>query len=100
MTRLAMLVLVTLGYLVGCAESKAMDGEAAGRFSLELVGFVLAAFLLYVAFSGAIVALFSRRWRRKRRFAEHRDVSALASAAARPPDESPDARKRGHLQDR
>jgi len=93
MTRLVLLVLVMLGYLVGCAESAAMDGEAAGRFSLELVGFVLAAFLFYLACSGAILALLSRRWRRKRRFAEHRDLSALASAAARPGDESPDARK-------
>ena len=35
MTRLPTLVLVLFGYLVGCAE--AMNGEAAGRVSLECV---------------------------------------------------------------
>ncbi len=93
MTRVALLVLVILGYLVGCAESEAMDGEAAGRFSLELVGFVLAAFLLYLACSGAIWALLSRRWRWKRRSVEHRGLSEIASAARRPSDGSPDAPK-------
>jgi len=93
MTRLALLVLVILGYLVGCADSEAMDGEAAGRFSLEVVGFVLAAFLFYLAFGGAILALLSRRGRRKRRVAAKRDLSEVARAAARPGDESPDARK-------
>ena len=39
MARVAMRVLVLLGYLVGCAET--MDGEAAGRYSLELVGFAV-----------------------------------------------------------
>jgi hypothetical protein len=91
MTRVAMRVLVLLGYLVGCAE--AMDGEAAGRYSLELVGFVVAAFLLYVAFSGAIMAVFSRTWRRKKRSVEHRGVSEVASVAARSGHDSRGARE-------
>jgi hypothetical protein len=91
MTRLAMLVLVPLGYLAGGAE--AMDGEAAGRFSLGLVGLLVTACLFYLAFSGAIMARFSGKWRRKRPFAEHRDLSEVASAAARPGDESPEALK-------
>lgn len=69
MTRVAMRVLVIFGYLVGAAESEAMDGEAAARVSLVLAGLVVAAFLFYVALSGATVAL-SRRWRRRMRFAE------------------------------
>ena len=81
MTRVAMRVLVLLGYLVGCAE--AMDGEAAGRYSLELVGFVVAAFLLYVAFSGVIMAVFSRPRPQMKRLVKHRGVSEVASAAAR-----------------
>ena len=91
MTRAAMRVLVLLGYLVGRAE--AMDGEAAGRHSLELVGFVVAAFLLFVAFSGVIMAVFSRTWRRKKRSVEHRGVSELASAAARSGHDSRGARE-------
>lgn len=84
MTRLAMLVLVLLGYLVGSAE--AMDAEAAGRFSLELVGLVVTAFLLYLAFSGASMALFSGRWRRKRPFVEHRGLTEITDAVARSGD--------------
>jgi hypothetical protein len=91
MTRWAMLGMVLLGYLAGGAE--ATDGEAAGRFSLGLVGLIITAFLFYLAFSGAIITLSSRRWRRKRRFAAHRGLSEVASAAARPGDESPDALK-------
>jgi hypothetical protein len=49
MTRLPTLVLVLLGYLVGCAE--AMNGETAGRVSLECVGLIVTAFLFYLAFS-------------------------------------------------
>ena len=90
MARVAMRVLVLLGYLVGCAE--AMDGEAAGRYSLELVGFVVAAFLLYVAFSGVIMAVFSRTWRQKRSV-EHRGVSEIASVAARSGHDSRGARE-------
>ena len=60
MTRWAMLGVMLLGYLVGGAE--AMDGEAAGRVSLELVGLVVTAFLFYLAFSGTIAGL-SQRWR-------------------------------------
>ena len=86
-----MLGVVVLGYLAGGAE--AMDGEAAGRFSLGLVGLVVTAFLFYLAFSGAIMALFSGKWRRKRPFAEHRDLSEVASATARPGDASHKARK-------
>ncbi len=91
MTRVAMRVLVLFGYLAGCAE--AMDGEAAGRYSLELVGFVVAAFLLYVAFSGIIMAVFSRTWRRKKRSVEHRGLSEISGAAAGSGNESPKALK-------
>ncbi len=91
MTRLAMVVLVLLGYLVSRAE--AVDGEAAGRFSLELVGLVVTAFLLYLRFSGAIMTLFSGKWRRRRPFVERRDLSEVASAGARSGDESPEAPK-------
>ncbi len=91
MTCLAMLVLVLLGYLAGCAE--AMDGEAAGRFSLELVGLLVTAFLFYVAFSHAIMALFSRGPQRKRKVAEHRGLSEVARAAPRSGGESPEALK-------
>jgi hypothetical protein len=91
MTRWAMLAVVLLGYLAGAAE--ATDGEAAGRFSLGLVGLIIIAFLFYLAFSGAIIALFSGKWRRKRPFAEHRDLSEVASAATGPGDESSDALK-------
>jgi hypothetical protein len=64
MITIAMRVLVILGYLVGAAESEAMDGEAAARVSLVVAGFVVAAFLLYVALSDATVAFLSRRRRR------------------------------------
>jgi hypothetical protein len=64
MIAIAMRVLVILGYLVGAAESEAMDGEAAARVSLVVAGFVVAAFLLYVALSDTIVAFLSRRRRR------------------------------------
>jgi hypothetical protein len=64
MITIAMRVLVILGYLIGAAESEAMDGEAAARVSLVVAGFVVAAFLLYVALSDTIVAFLSRRRRR------------------------------------
>jgi hypothetical protein len=64
MIAIAMRVLVILGYLVGAAESEAMDGEAAARVSLVVAGFVVAAFLLYVALSDPMVAFLSRRRRR------------------------------------
>jgi hypothetical protein len=70
----AMRVLVILGYLVGGAESEAMDGGAAARVSLALVGLVMAVFLCYLALRGSTIAPLSRRWRQKRRFAEPRDV--------------------------
>lgn len=70
-----------------------MQGEAAGRFSLELVGLLVTAFLFYVAFSGAIMALFSRRPEGKRKVAEHRGLSEVTSAAPRPGGESPEALK-------
>jgi hypothetical protein len=41
-----------------------MDGEAAARVSLVVAGFVVAAFLLYVALSDPMVAFLSRRRRR------------------------------------
>jgi hypothetical protein len=71
---IAMRVLVILGYLVGAADSEAMDAEAAARVSLVLAGLVVAAFLFYVALSDVPVALLSRRWRRRRRFAEARHL--------------------------
>ena len=86
MTRLVMLVLVLLGYLVGRAE--ALDGEATGRFSLEVVGLVVTAFLFYVAFSGVIMARFSRGLLRKRKVAEHRGLSEVTGAPVRPADAS------------
>jgi len=82
MARLPTLILILLGYLVGCAE--AMTGEATGRFSLELVGLIVTAFLFYLAFSSVATALFSGKWRRKRPSVEHRGLSEVASAAARP----------------
>jgi hypothetical protein len=86
MTRLPTFVLVLLGYLVGCAE--AMDGEAAGRVSLECVGLIVTAFLFYLAFSGAATAL-SGKWRRKRPSVKHRGLSEVASAATKRDDKSP-----------
>ena len=62
MTRVAMLGVVLLGSLAGCAEYRTMDGEAMGRVSLEFVGFIITAFLLFLGFSGTIAGL-SRRWR-------------------------------------
>jgi hypothetical protein len=61
----AMRVLVILGYLVGAADSEAMDGEAAARVSLVLAGVIVAAFLFYVALRDATVALLSKRGRRR-----------------------------------
>lgn len=89
MTRFATLVPLLLGYLTGCAE--AADGQAAGRFSLEFVGLVVAAFLFYLALSGLIMALFSRKPRHKRPVAEHRGLSEMASAPTAPSGESPEA---------
>ena len=57
-------VLVILGYLVGAADSEAMDGAAVARVSLVLAGIVLAAVLFYVGLSGPTVALWSRMRRR------------------------------------
>jgi hypothetical protein len=62
MTRLAMLGVVLLGSLAGCTAARTMDGEAAGRVSLEVVGLIVTAFLLFLGFSGVIAGL-SRRWR-------------------------------------
>lgn len=62
MTRLAMLGLVLLGSLAGCTAYRTMDGEAVGRVSLEVVGLIVTAFLLFLGFSGAFAGL-SRRWR-------------------------------------
>jgi hypothetical protein len=87
MTRLPTLVLVLLGYLVGCAE--AMNGEAAGRVSLECVGLIVTAFLFYLAFSSAATALFSGKWRRKRPSVKPRGLSEVASAAAKLDAKSP-----------
>jgi hypothetical protein len=105
MTRWAIFGVVLLGYLAGGAE--ATDGEAAGRLSLGLVGLIVAAFLLYLALSGAIIALFSRGWRRKGLFPAHHGLSEVASAAASPDEESPNPVKaprgilgRPHAQDR
>ncbi|HKW91714.1 MAG TPA: hypothetical protein VJX92_07435 [Methylomirabilota bacterium] len=93
MTRVAMLVLVLLGYLAGCAESKTMDSEAAGRPTLQLVGLIVAAVLFYVAFSGAIMALFSRSWGRKRRGVEHHGLSEIAGTVRESGNEVHDAHR-------
>jgi len=66
MTRLVILATVMLGSLAAPAQVQTMDGEAVGRLSLELVGLLVTAFLLYLACSDAITALFWRRERPKR----------------------------------
>ena len=62
MTRVAMFWVVLVGSLAGCTAYRTMDGEAVGRVSLEFVGFIVSAFLLFLVFSGAFSGL-SRRWR-------------------------------------
>ena len=71
----AMRVLVILGYLVGAADSEAMDGEAAARASLVVAGIILAAFLFYVAITDATVALLSKR--RRMRLPGRRSLSSV-----------------------
>jgi hypothetical protein len=62
MTRLAVLGVVLLGSLAGCTAYRTMDGEAGGRVTLEVVGLIVSAFLLFLSFSGVIAGL-SRWWR-------------------------------------
>lgn len=93
MIGMALRVLIVLGYLVGRAESKALGDESAALESLGLFGLVLVAVLLFMAFSGAIIALFSRGERRKNGTAGHLSMSDLASAATEPGQDSPDAPK-------
>lgn len=62
MTRWAMLGVVLLGSLAGCTAYRTMEGEAVGRVSLEVVGLIITAFLLFLGFSGTLAEL-SRRWR-------------------------------------
>ena len=92
MMRITLRVLVVLGYLVGRAESKPLGDESAALASLGLFGLLLVAVLLCMAFSGAIIALFSRGERGKNRTAGHVSMGDLASAAAEPGYE-PDAPK-------
>ena len=93
MIGMAVRVLIVLGYLVGRAESKTLGDESTALQSLGLLGLVLVAVLLFMAFSGAIIALFSRGERPKNRTAGHVSTSDLASAAAGPGQDSPDAPK-------
>jgi len=60
MSRLVPVGGAILGSLIGFGRAEAMDGQAAGRLSLELVGFLVVGFLFYLAFSGAIGAAWSR----------------------------------------
>ena len=76
----AMRVLVILGYLVGAADSEAMDGEAAARASLVVAGIIVAAFLFYVALTDATVALLSKR--RRLRFLGRRSLSSVRGERA------------------
>jgi hypothetical protein len=62
MTRWVMLGVVLLGSLAGCTAYRTMDGEAVGRVSLEFVGLILTAFLVFLGSSGALARL-SQRWR-------------------------------------
>jgi len=62
MTRWAVLGVVLLGSLAGCTAYRTMEGEAVGRVSLEVVGLIITAFLLFLGFSGTLAGL-SRRWR-------------------------------------
>ncbi len=50
MTRLSILLLALLGFLAGPAKANAMDGEAVGRLSLQVVGFLVSAFLFSLVF--------------------------------------------------
>ena len=93
MIGMALRVLIVLGYLVGRAESKALGDESAALQSLGVFGLVLVAVLLFMAFSGAIIALFSRGEPPKNRTPGHVSMSDLASAAAAPGQDSPDAPK-------
>lgn len=79
-TTVAMRVLVILGYLVGAADSEAMDGEAAARVSLVVAGIIVAAFLFYVALADATVALLSKR--RRLRFLGRRSLSSVRGERA------------------
>jgi hypothetical protein len=82
MTRLVFLVAAILDSLAGGAQARPMDGEAVGRFSLQVVGFLVSAWLFYLALSGVTMPLFSGRWRNKgTAFPEHRELSELAGEA-------------------
>ncbi len=93
MMHVALRVLIVLGYLVGRAESKTLGDESTALQSLGLLGLVLVAVLLFMAFSGAIIALFSRDERRKNGRVGPLSVSDLASATAEADQDSPDAPK-------
>jgi hypothetical protein len=60
MTHRAMLRLVVLGSLAGCTTYRTMDGEAVGRMSLQFVGLIVIAFLLYLGLSSAIARISQR----------------------------------------
>ena len=92
MNLLGVLVVVVLGGLTGCVERRALDGEATGWGSLEFVGLVLAAFVLYLALSDLITARLSRRGRRKR-YPVHRSLTETASPTPEPSDEALDSRQ-------
>jgi hypothetical protein len=50
-----------------------MDGEAVGRVSVEIVGLIVTAFLLFLGFSGVITGLSRRgRLRKMKQALRHR----------------------------
>lgn len=88
MARIVILVAMVLGSVASFAQSKAMDAEAIGRCSLQLVGLLVTAFLFDVAlrdvaFNDVTKALFSGRWRRKgMALAEHPGLSEFADTGS------------------
>jgi hypothetical protein len=57
-----------------------MDGEAVGRLSLQVVGFLVSAWLFYLALSSVTMPLFSGWWRRK-----HGELSELGETPGAAP---------------
>lgn len=64
MTRL---VILAAAILAGHAPSNTMDGEAIGRFVLQLVGLLLTGFLFYMALRDVTVNDVTRRRRLSRK---------------------------------
>ncbi len=85
MVRLALVAAALLGPLAGWAHAQTMDGQAGGRFTLELGGFLVAVLLVYVACCSAIIALFSRTRNPRERPVSHRGLSEIAQIYRRVP---------------